>query len=473
MFSPPLVRSISMDLTEHCNLACSYCFTQSDHSKRVMSREMGERILSWIIPQGPPDVTFECSWWGGEPLLEYNLIKHLLPFAREIAKQHNRRITFGGTTNGILYTPEKVEWLAQNESAMLVSLDGIQPAHDCARKTKSGKGSWKTVDKNLRAALKIFPGQRIRSSLSVENLPYFFESVVYFIEDLGLHNIAFSPVYEGNWDDAAFELLEEQFTKIIDFMILRSKQGTPFIIKHINDGALIGDNLQNKQNPCGAGNGYVGFSYDGFIFPCHRFNKHGLSSEERARLPHVIGVPVGDTFQWVNQDFRKTMVEFLDIPPVPCPGCEIYRKSTCNGNCYAVNYDLTGHIKKVPDFICRFQHVQQKFALLYRDECKKLGLPIQESGWSGGVRQDQKSCVCYNACYMEGTQDEQIHIEGLNDMSCLCYNTNYAGPAEPQYRTKVKIQEEHGLIAAALDMLINTEPVNERRDLMQKVRKLL
>lgn len=424
----PKPISTTLDVTEECSLRCKYCFTHTKaHKKRVLDENLAHRIIDWWIPQCVPmknNRSIQLGFWGGEPLLELDMIKRLVKYANEKANSLGASIEFGGTTNGLAYTPEVVEWCRENKALFLVSLDGIQPAHDMYRRKPDGTGSWKEVDANLREALKIAPFQRIRTSFSAETIQYFYESVLYFVEDLGITNFAFSPVYESNWNKEALEILEEQFELATDYAIKRLKEGRPIVLKHLNDEANIYQRILNGelmpiQNPCGAGNGYTGWSIDGFMFPCHRFNKHGLSTEQREKLPTIIAKPFGESFKYVNKEWRKKFYKWKETPPQKCLDCSSWRKSTCNGGCYAVNWDLTGDLFKSHDKLCDYTEVQKKCGINYFLKAQKEGLEIPTSGWGENIKKkkSRKLNIDYNSPMMNDLKELKSISEFLQSYS--------------------------------------------------------
>ena len=438
----------TIDVTEDCNLACDYCFTWSKHKRRVLSEKIGKNIINWWLPQVDKTRNTQLSWWGGEPLLEWKLSKELTYYAEELAKKLELLpMEFGGTTNGMLYTPDKVEWCLEHRSLYLISLDGIEPAHDYHRKTRGGKGSWKVVDKNTREALKIAPQQRIRSSLSPDTIQHFFESIQYFVEDLGIESLAFSPVFEGNWDQKALELLEEQFELIINYAIKRAKEGSPIVLKHLNDEARVSKTGMPPRNPCGAGNSYTGWSVDGFCFPCHRFNKHGLTTKERSKLPTIIAGPLGKNGEIiaVNEAWRSEFINWFKNLPKQCAECDIYETSVCNGGCYAVNWDMTGSLYKQPQSVCDFNRIQHEAGVKYGQLAEKEGVKLLKSNWGENLgvdnsnkQNEKRGCICYNMCYNQGSKEEIIHIDAASETHCICYNTSYNGVTDPPNTSLIK-----------------------------------
>jgi len=334
---------------------------------------------------------------------------------------------------------------------MLVSLDGIEKVHDHCRVFKSGEGSWKIVDKNIREALKITSRQMVRNSISVQSAPYLMDTLKYFVEDLGIKNFSFSPVYEDNWTEHDFEILEDQFSQMVSYLVKRRKQKKGVKVKHLDDQASIfGKSNIKHRNPCGAGNNYSGWSIEGIQFPCHRFNKHGRTKKEKMQSKEAIGyIDNNGTFHKLNEVFSNEFLNFTQNTSKHCEECDIFSSSQCHGGCYALNYDMTKDIHGKVDAECRFSHIQKKYGDLYAQELQKNGLSIKSN--------ECKSCICYNMCYMEGTEQEIIHIDRQSDVACACYNTNYNHTGSRQYRTIKKRQERKNIVAEKLLQSLGTE----------------
>lgn len=451
--------STTIDLTEVCNLSCDYCFTWSkNHKRRSITYDMATKIIDWWLPQVNKKQDILLGFWGGEPLLEYDLMKKLIYYTKGLCEKvniNNNNIQFGGTTNGILYTPDKVEWCLEHNSLFLVSLDGIQPVHDKHRILPSGKGSWKIVDKNLREAKKIAPQQKIRSSLSDDTIEYFFENIQYFVDDLGITDLAFSPVFENEWNQKSLDILAEQFELTINYVIKKAKEGTNIILKHLNDEAHMISG-RTPQNSCGAGSGYSGWSIDGFMFPCHRFNKHGLTSKQRSKLSTIIAKPKGNSFEYCNIEWRNEFINWKNNVPQQCIECNIFDKSVCNGGCYAVNWDLTNSLYKQADSVCNYNKIQHEAGIKFKKLAEKEGVTLLHTKWDGEQQIKNQNCTCYNLCYSEGTSQEIIHIDRKTNMSCVCYNTSYDGEAKPQCRPVQELDKqraaEQRIIKAAQKM---------------------
>jgi radical SAM protein with 4Fe4S-binding SPASM domain len=307
----------------------------------------------------------------------------------------------------------------------MVSLDGLKNQHDAHRCFKNGKGSWEQVVENVRLALEIVPQTKVRMSVHADHIQDFFETVKFLFEDLKLREVVFSPVYESNWSPENLKIVEEQFALTVDYQVERMKQGLPAGIKHLNDEAI--GNGGPKYNPCGAGTHYMSWSVDGYGFPCHRFNKHGLSAAEKAKSPTCIAIPKGKSFEWINRDFVKQF-DFINNPCESCKKCDIWSKSSCNGGCYATNYDLTGDIRKQSKAQCEFTKIQHEAGLLLRAKIDEAGLSLNPQSHK------PTGCVCFNMCYAEGTDEEIIHLVRNSDRACICDHANYTGDINAQAR---------------------------------------
>ena len=356
------------------------------------------------------DRSVEISFWGGEPLLKWDLLKEVALYARNVSKETAIPVSFGGTTNGTLLTPEKFDFLDEIKCKFLVSFDGTPETHNYYRKFKnSGEGSHETIRRNMEVILKRWPDYRPRAALFAERVEYFFEDMKYLF-DMGCNFLIFSPVYESAWTPEKWTIWEDQAKKVIDYMVELRAAGRNVNIQHF-EGYIQAD---SSPYPCGAGRFYVGIDIDGAIYPCHRFNKFNDS-----RLWQEKEVCIGHINHGITRpEFRD---RFINWKPL-CHEAECFSGTICHGGCYAVNHDFNGHIEWPTDGICAYVEVQKRVSQYYKEK-------IPMTAVSG------KGCICYNMCYAEGTEDEIITRDDSTDMACMCYNANYTGaldaPAQP------------------------------------------
>jgi len=390
------IKSCTIDVTEACNLACTYCFTWGN-TNRVLDLKLGKEIVDFFFDHvDPKDNHYELSFWGGEPLLQYRLVKLLILYA----ERKSKKVVFGGTTNGLLLDKEKLEFFRDHKGKFMISIDGVKEVHDKYRVYKDGRGSWDDLKRRIPAVLNVWPDARFRMSLSTGLVPYLFESVKWLYSE-GVRWIAFSPVFEEDWREENLKLLEEQLILLADFM----NKHQDFSCKHLSDpGSGIW-----QDYPCGAGRSYVGFSVDGKIYPCHRFNKYGNAKKNKEVREKWC---IGDIWTGFNEK-RQVFLDYPKLRKEQCGECSVYK--FCAGGCYAVLADLTGSIFGLQNGFCEYEK------LLF-----KIGNTVKHT-----KQKSKKSCVCFNMCYMEGSEEEIFYRDKSSGESCICFNTRYGGPKDP------------------------------------------
>lgn len=423
----PIV-SITMDLTKRCNLACHYCFAHcfEEYDGVDLTPEMGKKILDWVLEPGTRGdaKAVDVGFWGGEPLLKWDLLKELVLYGEEKAKNAGVKMTFGGTTNVTLLTPDKFDFCDEHNIRFLLSIDGTKEHHNRHRVFKAnGKGSWDIVDKNATEILKRWPDSQARFSYSVENLDGIMEDIEY-LYNKGFHDIVYSPVSEGDWTEERLDTLKKKWVEIADWYIAKKKAKEPVKLKFLEDACkcIHGDG-RGQQAPCGAGRGYIGITVDGAIYPCHRFNKFDDPRpwyEREVCMGHV-------EYGILNQEWRRNFTEWNADKDMPesCHGCKAYKMS-CVGSCWATNYDLNGSLRKVPHSVC----VAELATIAQAEQAaKELG-----EGYVNSLlnkRHDHlpkvQGCQCYNV--QDNIFGRQT-VESGDPHRCLCNMSTYGSRPE-------------------------------------------
>ncbi|MFA5396995.1 MAG: LAGLIDADG family homing endonuclease [Methanogenium sp.] len=317
------LTSASFNLTQDCNLACEYCFA-GKKTKNKMTFETAKKCVNFIIDQcqnakkeelngGRKNISI--SFWGGEPLLEWELLKKIVLYTKSVVPK-GIHINFGGTTNGVLLTPEKFDFLEEHKIYFLVSLDGTAESHDLYRKTTNGKGSHEIIMKNMKEVIKKWPFYKVRISLLAERIEHFYEDVKYLIDNK-IHSIIFSPVYEGDWTDEKWDIFEEQSKKIVDLMYEYKQKGIEIHIEHFH--SYCGPDSSNW--PCGAGRIYFGFDWDGSIWPClygHEkiITKNSLKEMQDIKIDDVVLSHDGKYHPVKKLYVRDYVGEMIGIKPL-------------------------------------------------------------------------------------------------------------------------------------------------------------
>jgi len=374
-----------------------------------MSFDIAKKCVDFLIKQAADAKDEELinkkreiniSFWGGEPLLEWKLLKEIVKYTESVLP-FNVGVQFGGTTNGMLLTSDKFDFLDKHKIFFMVSLDGTKETHDKYRVQANGNGSHKYIMKNMKQVIKRWPFYKVRISPYPERIDHFYEDIKYLVGH-GMYNIMFSPVYEHEWKDSDWQTWKEQCFKVVDMIAEYKKKGIKIDIEHFKSYCRT----DNSKWPCGAARFYVGFDCDGTIWPCHRFIKftdQRAWQEKEMCIGHVeVGI--------IKPELRQ---QFIDFKP-ECGECKYASCTPCHGGCYGINWDLTGKINTPYLGLCKYVAMQHEVSLYLKE---KVG---EDAPRKGG------SCICNNMCYLEGTKEEIVNVDN-SGIQCHCYNTNYTG----------------------------------------------
>jgi len=420
------ITNATINLTKSCNLKCSYCFA-GGKSNKIISLDMAKKSVDFLIKNAQEadlkDLVnnrriIDISFWGGEPLLEWDLLKKIVLYTEKV-KPSNIELNFGGTINGTLLTPDKFDFLDEHKILFMISLDGTKETHDKYRVQCNGKGSQEIIVNNLKEVLKKWPFYKVRMSPYPERIDHFYEDIKYLV-DLGVTNFYFSPVYEHKWTDKHWETWKNECFKVVDLISEYQQKGIEIKIEHFMSYSRGSD---DSVYPCGAGRFYVGIDTDGSIWPCHRFIKFSDTRPWQEKEWCIGHVEYGITRPEVRN-------KFIDFKVKGCAGKDCYLNSPCHGSCYATNFDLEGEIEIPHKQTCKYVEMQIAVSNYYKE---KVEIPNNKNC---------RSCVCYNMCYAEGTKDEIINVDLNTDMHCHCYNAAYSGT---QPATELSEERKRGL----------------------------
>ncbi len=417
------ITNASFNLTQGCNLNCSYCFSSGKTAKR-MPFDVARRGVDFLFRNvREADITdlaqgkrrIEVSFWGGEPLLEWKLLKEVVLYAEQ--RRYDIGVMFGGTTNGVLLTEDKFSFLDEHKIYFMVSLDGTQETHDKFRKMQGGLGSQAIIMRNMEKVIRKWPFYKVRMSPYAEGIHRFYQDVKYLV-DHGMFNIMFSPVYESGWTERHWKIWEAECIKVVDLIAEKRAKGVRVEIEHFKSYMQV-----DRSNwPCGAGRFYVGIDVDGAIYPCHRFNKFSDTRSWKDKEVCIGHVDHGIT----RPEFRQ---KFTDFSPLSgCESCELFLSTPCHGGCYAVNFDFNQDIQKAPKDLCRYVKMQKIVSEYYKEKVGFEKLP------------GSRPCVCHNMCYLENTPDEVKDIDA-SGVQCQCNFANYMGALNSSLARPLQIKQ--------------------------------
>lgn len=342
------IYALSMIISQDCNLRCRYCYadtgTFGQKRRQLMSVETARQAVDFLFAQCGNVRSLLITFFGGEPLLNFPAIRYTVEYAKQLAAQNNKEIGFSITTNGTLLTPQIQEFLAENEVAMMISLDGCKDVHDAARPWTNGTGSYDIVHKHLRevAQTPAVNYSTIRATMT-RNHPDMLGAANHLAE-LGFPSFSVDPCYLkddqlGFHDhNAHFQVLKEEYDRLAEEYIHRAKSGMrmPF---HTFDYLM---ETVEKASPrvysCCAGVGHVSIGADGSLFPCQRM----VSETDYC---------FGDVWQGITRPEIPQMFKDSHIMArSKCASC--WARHVCAGGCRAYAVSFNGNIAEPFMFDC-------------------------------------------------------------------------------------------------------------------------
>ena len=354
------VRQLGLFLTESCNLACPYCFA-ANMEGRYMDRGVARRALELVLGQDNPAMQVGITFWGGEPLLRFDLLAELVQYAEQLAGDSGKRLLFAVPTNLTLLTEQMLDFFEGHEVHLSMSLDGGPEAQDLRRLQRGGGSSALVAQKLELVRRRLGPRlPPVRMTVSPETAGGLYDNVRFFL-DRGVRQVYFAPVVEADWAEADLELYEQQQHLLADLWAERLERGDLLSFTSW-DKALARRELlrrgelaaSGRQITCGAGNSMLAVDIYGDFYPCHRF----VFYDKQQR-----GMTLGSVSGGLPDDERRRSAMTLDQqrvgrPDQPCSTCE--SAGTCYNICPALNFALGGDIHVMDRRLCRLWAAEQR-----------------------------------------------------------------------------------------------------------------
>ena len=285
-----VVKALCLHIAHTCNLNCSYCFASQGHyhgERAVMSYEVGKRALDFLIENSGTRRNLEVDFFGGEPLLNFDVVKDLVKYARSIEKEKGKNFRFTLTTNGVLIDQDVIDFANAEMSNVVLSLDGRKEIHDRFRVDYAGKGSFDKIVPKFQQLVEARGGKNyyMRGTFTHAN-PDFLEDIKVML-DLGFNELSMEPVVCAEGDpaeltDEDIKIVSEQYEKLAELMLERHKEGRPFTFYHYMLDLKNGPCIYKRITGCGSGTEYMAVTPWGELFPCHQFV--GRSEEHTSEL---------------------------------------------------------------------------------------------------------------------------------------------------------------------------------------------
>ncbi len=353
-----VVKALCLHVAHTCNLNCSYCFASQGkyHGERaVMSFEVGKRALDFLVENSGTRRNLEVDFFGGEPLLNFDVVKQLVAYARGIEKDAKKNFRFTLTTNGMLIDDDVIDFANREMHNVVLSLDGRKEIHDRFRVDYAGRGSWDTIVPKFQKLVEARGGKNyyIRGTFTHAN-PDFLRDIETML-DLGFTELSMEPVVCAADDPSALTqddlpVVLRQYEELADLMIRRRKAGKPFTFYHYMIDLTAGPCIYKRISGCGSGTEYMAVTPWGDLYPCHQF-----VGDEAFRL--------GDIWHGVTNTAVQS--EFAACNVYARPDCrDCWAKLYCSGGCAANAYHATGSVRGVYKYGCELFRKRMECAIL-------------------------------------------------------------------------------------------------------------
>ena len=355
-----VVKALCLHIAHDCNLACKYCFAEEGeyHGRRaLMSFEVGKKALDFLIANSGSRKNLEVDFFGGEPLMNWQVVKDLVAYGREQEKIHNKNFRFTLTTNGVLVDDEVMEFCNREMGNVVMSIDGRKEVHDYMRPFRKGAGSYDLIVPKFQkwAESRNQDKYYARGTFTHHNLD--FSKDVLHLADLGFKQISVEPVVAPA--DADYALQPEDLPKIFEEydnlakeMVKRKKEGNGFNFFHFMIDLTGGPCVYKRLSGCGSGTEYLAVTPWGDLYPCHQF-----VGEENFLLGNV---DEGITRPEICQEFKGCNVYAKE----ECKKC--FARFYCSGGCAANSYNFKGNINDVYEIGCELQRKRVECALMIK-----------------------------------------------------------------------------------------------------------
>lgn len=341
-----VIKALCLHIAHTCNLNCSYCFASQGkyHGERaLMSYEVGKRALDFLVENSGSRRNLEVDFFGGEPLMNFDVVKKLVEYARSIEKEKNKHFRFTLTTNGVLVDDDVIEFANREMSNVVLSLDGRKEVHDRYRVDYAGNGSWEKIVPKFQKFVKERGDKDyyMRGTFTHAN-PDFLEDIKTML-DLGFTQLSMEPVVAAADDPSALTeddkpIVEKQYEELAKLMLKRDKEGRPFTFYHYMIDLKGGPCIYKRISGCGSGTEYMAVTPWGDLYPCHQF-----VGDEKFKLGDIYG---GVTNKSVQNEFASCNV----YARPDCTDC--WAKLYCSGGCAANAYHATGSVTGVYKYGC-------------------------------------------------------------------------------------------------------------------------
>ncbi len=353
-----VVKALCLHVAHTCNLNCAYCFASQGKyqgERAVMSFEVGKQALDFLVANSKGRRNLEVDFFGGEPLMNFEVVKQLVAYARSIEKECDKNFRFTLTTNGILVDDDVIEFSNREMSNVVLSLDGRKEVHDRYRVDYAGNGSWERIVPKFQKFVEARGNKNyyMRGTFTHAN-PDFVKDIEKMLE-LGFTELSMEPVVCAADDPNRLtredlNIVMEQYEKLAELMLERRKDGKPFTFYHYMIDLKGGPCIYKRVSGCGSGTEYMAVTPWGDLYPCHQF-----VGDEKFKLGNI----------WDGVTNTEMQQEFCSCNVYARPEChDCWAKLYCSGGCAANAYHATGSIKGIYKDGCELFRKRMECAIM-------------------------------------------------------------------------------------------------------------
>ena len=359
------VKALCIHICHDCNFRCRYCFADEGayHSKREsMTEETAKAAVDFLLQNSGKRKVLEMDFFGGEPLLNLDVIKSTVAYAKEQGAKCGKKFLFTTTTNALLLNDDVIEFFNAEMENVVLSLDGRPEVHDAIRKSINGKGTYALIIDKIKkfVASRGDKSYYVRGTFTSKNLD--FAKDVTFIADQGFDSISMEPVVtdidELQIKEEHLERINQEYETLCEEYLQYHKDGKGFNFFHFNIDLEGGPCLSKRVSACGAGNEYFSVLPNGDLYPCHQF-----ASDKEFYMGNVWD---GITKPEIRETFKNSCLFTRE----KCGDC--FAKFVCSGGCNANNYHFNGDINKPYEVTCEMMKKRVECAMHILAEKKLL-----------------------------------------------------------------------------------------------------
>ena len=376
--SGDVVKALCLHVAHTCNLNCSYCFASQGkfHGERgLMSYETGKQALDFLMDRSGTRRNLEVDFFGGEPLMNWDVVKRLVEYARSVETARGKHFRFTLTTNGILLDDEVIDFANREMSNVVLSLDGRREIHDALRVDHEGRGSYDRIVPKFQKLAEARGGKNyyIRGTFTHRNPD--FTNDLFHMADLGFTELSMEPVVCAPDDPAALtaediEIVKQQYELLAVEMLRRERLGKPITFYHYMLDLTDGPCIYKRISGCGSGTEYMAVTPWGDLYPCHQF-----VGEEKFRM--------GDVWHGVTNTALRE--QFRSCNAYARPGCrDCWAKFYCSGGCAANAYHASGSILGVYEAGCELFRKRIECAIMMQ-AVRAFGPSVSAEGAPSGT----------------------------------------------------------------------------------------